>query len=85
MSYIALRSKMLDMQSASTERGKEQATRLEVVAANVQKIELATNSMKDALVQATKEKSFLEGEKSGKQQEQAKAAGIVESNRSFDQ
>lgn len=58
--------------------------RVEIVQADVLKIEKATNSMKDALVLATGEAKFLEGEKSGKEQEQIKQANvIVEANKGF--
>lgn len=42
------------------------STGLSVVKENVQKIEIATNSMKDALVEATKVAGLAEGEKVGR-------------------
>ena len=41
------------------------AIALALVANNVQKIELATNSMKDALIESTAKASDLEGERRG--------------------
>lgn len=52
------------------------------LAENVQKIETATNSMKDALVKATREQSLLEGADRERQEETArkatKAKGLIE-------
>jgi hypothetical protein len=41
---------------------------------NVRKVEIATNSMKDALVAATERSAGLEGEARGRAQEQARNA-----------
>jgi len=41
---------------------------------NVRKIEVATNSMKDALVAATAKSAGLEGEERGRAQERAKGS-----------
>lgn len=49
------------------------------VAENVTKIELATNSMKDALVAATAKASGLEGEQRGRDNEIARVAAVKSS------
>lgn len=43
-------------------------------AENIQKIEVATNSMKDALVLATRDKAMLEGKIAGGEEEKARAS-----------
>lgn len=69
--YFALRSKMIDLQTAATLQNKHdleiQNAKLDVVTKDVQKIELATNSMKDALVAA----KLVEGEAIGKAKAEA--------------
>ena len=45
-----------------------QRTRAIEIAANVQKIELATNSMKDALIDSTAKASELEGAERGRKE-----------------
>ena len=50
----------------------EAATTIVAVAANVQKIELATNSMKDALVASTAKASHLEGRAEAEAEAEAK-------------
>ncbi len=46
--------------------------KVEQTSINVEKVEKATNSMKDALVKATGDAAFLEGEKHGREQEKGK-------------
>lgn len=50
----------------------EAASKLAVVAQNVEKIELATNSMKDALVASTAKASEMEGAERGRAEEVAR-------------
>lgn len=45
-------------------------------AKNIQKVELATNSMKDALVAATEAEALARGIKQGKRQERAEPGSI---------
>lgn len=58
----------------AAEKASLTAVAITRVAENVQKIETATNSMKDALVQSTAKASDLEGEKRGIAIAEAKAA-----------
>jgi len=60
---VAAAAQARDAASLSALRAVETAQEVKRMTENVQKIELATNSMKDALVAATKETGELVGEK----------------------
>jgi hypothetical protein len=76
--YTTIRVKSL---SGSNQRMEQQNARLEasaeIQAANIQKIELATNSMKDELILATGKASRAEGHAAGIAEAQNRAKGNV--------
>lgn len=69
MAYFALKEKMIEFQ-------KKSEAKLDIVVKDVHKIELATNSMKDALVLATEKEALARGGK--EERDRADAAIVVE-------
>jgi hypothetical protein len=85
MMWMKLRLQMLELQrqgktlmsvkedtTANTEVTQATAEELHVAVANIQKIEIATNSMKDAIVLATSEAKMAQGRLKGQEDERAR-------------
>lgn len=71
---VSAADKAHDAAVAASIHAREAVSAITSVAENVTKIEVATNSMKDALVASTAKASDLEGEKRGREDEIAKQA-----------
>lgn len=64
--YFAFQLKILDLKTKMEDFNAAQGKRTESIKDNMQKIELQGNSMKDQLVEVTKQAALLVGEKIGK-------------------